>query len=208
MSGLTRENKESIGLNKSLAEGTLIPHTILKSYSPSKSYLRIFLSAWLGCQVVNFSSSCCSVLIELSFPHLLHLFIIRWRSHDIISLNNNQQIRVFWTFVSTILFFAGSSTPNTWKYQVRPRYSESSSPLTSATVSSLAFFPRLTKAHFPCKAGVRKGGKRASWKTFAWEACSAHGSSSGSQPSSSFLRSEPSMIRAQKTQGPPQIKWC
>ena len=121
---------------------------------------------------------------------------------------NNQQIRVFWTFVSTILFFAGSSTPNTWKYQVTPRYSESSSPLTSATVSSLAFFPRLTKAHFPWESGVKKGGKRASWKTFAWDACSAQGSSSGSQPSSSFLRSEPSMIRAQKTQGPPQIKWC
>merc|ERR1719341_1185498 len=36
------------------------------------------------------------------------------------------------TFVSTILFLAGSSTPKT-----------------SATVSSLAFFPRFTNAHFP-----------------------------------------------------------
>ena len=51
------------------------------------------------------------------------------------------------TLVSTILFLAGSRTPKTCKNgwtRLHPQ-----SPLTSATVNSLAFFPKFTKAHFP-----------------------------------------------------------
>ena len=89
------------------------------------------------------------------------------------------------TLVSTILFLAGSRTPKTCKNNWTRFHPQS--PLTSATVNSLAFFPKFTKAHFPWITNASFFREKAG-QTLAWETCSAQGSSSGSHPSSSFLR--------------------